>query len=584
MAQFLGAAVLKGIDQNFQQRAERLMAEAQRGAKLKKPNVALKQWWHDLDLKEVAGETLTKGAAGFGVAAAGAAIAGAGVAAGAVTFGIGPALGLVVGLSVTKGIAEYKYQSSSNRLRRAIKAGHAAQAGDPDTFPIANLGDAVSKVLKKYLRVARRGKMLKGGAKGVAYNLRHLKTTISAQFGAAAAGAARISAKYDDRDLNERLLEFRYYGQMTLNALNAHLDTVVGSYKSLLEQAGTTYVHIMRQVHFAGNHKDCSTFYCFTMSQAEFRRNVAALRPAPAKGNILTKGYHEAQHFKQVRKDLGEKALPDSPADYPNVPASTIDTRNIMSNLQTAQRRDFEPTETSTADLIEPGDRVMEYGSGVLADAGAGGATKKGAFTEGVSAWAGELGEAGEPVGQAMGGAAASAGMGLGLDVVLGSIKERYDRRKARNRVLGNKSNIAKLLEAEHAIVDQEMQPLIKLIQADDKAHALRVVEKITWYIAKITELESRHDYGLMRDQVHTVDFSYSVFSSCTDAYNCWYSTYYLIRQYIKAIANIVFLEIILLQLDRKLATMDIGITRGNLIADGTPTPVRPAHMKEIDE
>src|SRR5258705_7970510 len=121
MAQFLGAAVLKGIDQDFQQRAERLMAEAQRGAKLKKPNVALKQWWHDLDLKEVAGETLTKGAAGFGVAAAGAAIAGAGVAAGAVTFGIGPALGLVVGLSVTKGIAEYKYQSASNRLRRAIK-------------------------------------------------------------------------------------------------------------------------------------------------------------------------------------------------------------------------------------------------------------------------------------------------------------------------------------------------------------------------------------------------------------------------------------------------------------------------------
>jgi hypothetical protein len=83
---------------------------------------------------------------------------------------------------------------------------------------------------------------------------------------------------------------------------------------------------------------------------------------------------------------------------------------------------------------------------------------------------------------------------------------------------------------------------------------------------------------------VNTVDFSYSVFSSCDEAHACWKCTHYIVRQYIKFITNLVFLEIILMQLDRKLATMDIGITQGQLIGEGVPTPIRPVHMKDIED
>jgi hypothetical protein len=578
MKQFLGAEVLKGIDKTFQQRAARLMADAEKGAKRKKPGVALRQWANELDGWDVA-DVAGTGVSGFGSAAAGAAIAGAGIAAGAVTFFIGPAIGLAVGLTVSKGIAEVKYQRASDRLRRAIKRGP-----DPSVFPMDNLHDGMSKVLKKYLRVARRAKMLRGGLGGKLYNLRHLKTTIAAQMGPAAKGPKKISTKYNDRDLNERLLEFRYYGQMTLNTLNAHLNTVVDAYRNVLDQAGTTHVHILRQVHFAGNHGNCGVFGCYNMDQEEFRRSVEPLRPAPAKGNFLTREYHKAEHFKAVRADLKKKRLPENMAAYPNRPVSTISTNNLIANIATAQHRNYQGTPTSMSDLIEPVQRGIEYAMDVAADAATGGATKDSAFVDGVSQWAGELGEAGEPMSDAMGGVAANAGIGLGLDIVFSAVKERVDRRKARSRVLGNKKNIAKLLEGEHQIMADEMKPLIELIQSDDKAHAMRVVDKIVSYGEKIHNLENDRDYIRLRDKVNTVDFSYSVFSSCDEAHASWKCTHYIVRQYIKFITNLVFLEIILMQLDRKLATMDIGITQGQLIAEGVPTPIRPAHMKDIDD
>lgn len=555
------------------------MANAEAGAKRTHPAVALQAWWHDLDGLETAVETGVKGAAGFGVAVAGAAIAAAGVAAGAVTFGIGPALGLVVGLSLSKSMGEVKYQRASSRLRRAVQT--------EGVIPMENLSDAMSKVLKKYLRVARRAKMLGGGAKGAAYNLRHLKTTIKAQFGSAAVGAKRVSTKYDDRDLNERLLEFRYYGQMTLNTLNEYLEIVIDRFSNLQDQAGTTYVHVMRQAHFTGNHGPWCTegsADCYTMPQDEFRQNVSKLRPAPDKGNVFTRGYHKTQHFKQVRAELQGKPMPQDYTAYPGRPRAAINSRHILENLRSAQEAgEFEASITSTADLLDPADRATELASGVTADALAGGATKHGISTQGATSWAGELGEAGEPVGEAMGGVAASTGIGLGLDILAGTVKERITRRLARRRVLGNKQNIENLFQAKHDEDDVEIKNLIALIQSNDKAHALRVVEKIVWYGTKIHNLESDRDYMALRNKVNTTNFTYSVFGSCKEAYECWQATHYLIRQYQKLITNIVFLEIILFQLDRKIATMDIGVTAGNLISEGAVAPVRPAHMKDID-
>lgn len=571
--------VLKNLDPSFEQRAKKLMEHAENGARQTHPTVALRQWWHDLDGWGAAKETGVKGAASFGVAVAGAAIASAGVATAAVTFGIGPALGLVVGLTVSKGISEVRYQSASNRLRRAIR-----DEADPSIYPLENLPDGVSKVLKKYLRVARRAKMLGGGAKGFAYNVRHLKTTIKAQFGAAATGAARLSTKYDDRDLNERLQEFRYYGQMTLNTVSAHLKKVVRIYGNLLDQAGNTYVHIMRQVHFTGNHENCGSFSCYNLSQSDFRRNVAALKPAPAKGNVITRGYHETQHFKQVRAEIKTDALPAAKAAYPGRQAAMLNTNNLIGHITRAQGKPFKATPTSLSDLIEPEERAIEYGSGVTTDALGAAAAKSKGFAEGVSEWSSELGNTGGPVAEGLGPAGAGTGIGVGLDLFVGFVKERFQRHKTRERVLQKSKVVMGLLEKEQQLIGKEMEHLVDLLQADDKTHALRIVEKVLWYGDKITALESDRDYMQMRVAMQNVDFSHSVFPSCDKAYAQWYITHYLVRQYVKLITNLVFLEIILLQLDRKLATMDIGVKQGDLIKEDIPTPARPAHMKDIND
>ena len=72
-----------------------------------------------------------------------------------------------------------------------------------------------------------------------------------------------------------------------------------------------------------------------------------------------------------------------------------------------------------------------------------------------------------------------------------------------------------------------------------------------------------------------------SNFASCKEAKNVAYTLHYLFKQYEKAITFMVYLETILMGVDRKLAG-EIGIPVGAVFKPGADMPGRPPHMKNV--
>ena len=178
----LDAEDIRKLDPNYKRRADELIADARKSSKRKKLGVALKGWWAELDKTGVAAETTIKVAAGVGAMAATAAVGAAGVAIAAVTFGVGPAIGVVVGVAVAKGVTAVTYHRHETKLRQGLDFSTGTAVLPLGLFPLAT-----EKILMKYIRVTRRGKMImsdnkKEVARGIAYNLRHMKTTAKAVY------------------------------------------------------------------------------------------------------------------------------------------------------------------------------------------------------------------------------------------------------------------------------------------------------------------------------------------------------------------------------------------------------------------
>jgi hypothetical protein len=598
----LNAEQIKRLDPDFEERANALCADAMKGVTRSKGTVALKQWYNDADFMTLAAETTLKAgvsvASGFAIGA----VAAAGVAAAAVTFGVAPALGLVVGIAVSKGLGEYHYQSASNELRRAIKA----RGGDHNTMPLDKLPEAVTKVLKKYIRVARRGKQLLGGARGAAYNVRHMTTTIRAALNRSdvvIGDNLTTNPEFKkDNELVRRLLEFRYYAQMTYNTVSDKLDVVVYARNRHLEHSQLYFAHILRQVHFTGNHEHCGLLSCYNLSSADFRTNCQRVGLSVPRGNAVTSGYHARTDAAAVRQgavashaNLATKAFKDA-SDINIVKVRQMNTAHLRTLIQNAPPAAPEHTTMSAAAKEVAKEEAREKITegiipGVLGDMATGSSDRA---AGGFANWSGSIAHnqtqqvsytsfnSTGSVGSVPFGAAVGAGVGAGADLAISFVKERYQRRQVRKKVLSMQKAVEEMLDYSHVAAHDELEKFAKL----EKEDMGRIAEKIIWYGKKITELESDPTFCATAQAIGSADksFSNSAFPKCDDAYNLWFAIQYLLRQYGKIIANLVCMEVLLLKLDSKLAHMGIGVTAGTLVKEGVGSWPRPVHMKNIDD
>ena len=581
------------LDPDYKRRADALIHDALLSAKRTKIGPALKGWWRDKEFVAWGGESAIKVATGVGVMCAAAAIGAAGVATAAVTFGIGPAIGIVAGIAVAKGVQAVTYARHETKLRRGILYGTL------DVLPLGLLPVAVDKILKKYLRAARRGKMLMGDTtlqkvRGAAYNVRHPVTTARSAYKNLTADSNRgsgelVNSRYaTDVELEERLQELRYYGQMTFNSVDEHLETLMDRRAQWAEFADHLYAHVVRQVHFTGNHERCSTFCCYGLSMMEFHHNKQRIKAkldlewtlrGSARPLVREQGKDALRHLdvtpNQARTPTGQiGAIPPPPPPRDDA--------------------------TATSDGIDPwgttkdvgGDRLLEYGvqtSGDLASNLAKFAINKPQD----SAWRAYAVDAIEQhsltpasnkvaevfTGVSPGAVATGAIIGIALDQIVMFGRERYRRRKVATKLQALRNNVvARAIEGDAELARKEF---MKEIDNDNKAAMPRVAVKTIHYLAKIDELESdpswRTDVRVIT-QMH--DFDRVVFKDCGHAWDTVKATLYLIRQYEKAITAAIYEQLLLLQLDRKLADHGLSKMPGTLIRDGAPTPLRPQHMR----
>lgn len=581
----------KGLDPNFADRAAKLTKDVMSGVTRRKLGSAFKGWRNDAEFKTLLAETGFKAGVSVAQAFAIGAIAAAGVAASAVTFGVAPAIGLVVGIGVSKTLDEYHYQSASNALRRDIKASGASR----NVMPLERLPEATMKVIKKYIRVARRGKMLLGGARGIGYTLRHARTAVRSALADSIAVSDRLSGRYGtDGELNSRLLELRYYGQMTYNTVHHRLEEIVGLRNALADNAQKIYAHILRQVHFSGNHEKC-ILTCYNISDSDFRANVRTLQLTTQRGNAATSWYHAktdaeavrtraiAAHTQQPMRSYGIQAART---------ATAMTTDHFRHKAEALPTHLGAPPEEGGAwgDIKEhAADFVTDtWGPSVLGDmASASADTAGGGFSNYQSGLASSQNvtytsfHSTASTTSVPFGATAGVGIGTASDLVLGTLKERYSRYTIRKKVLGAQTAVEQLLDNSNNNAFDELKEATDKLKKEDMG---RIAQKILWYGKKIHELESDPAFRDLRIRlIQAPDFNDSRFDECKEAYNLWYGVRYLLRQYGKMLANLVCMEMLLLKLDEKLVHLNIGVTAGSLIKEGAATPPRPQHMKDIE-
>lgn len=589
----LDAPDIQLLDPDYKSRADALINDALRSAKRTKIGPALKGWWRDKEFVAWGGESAIKVACGVGVMCAAAAIGAAGVATAAVTFGIGPAIGIVVGIAVAKGVQAVTYARHETKLRRGIIYGTL------DVLPLGLLPVAVDKILRKYLRAARRGKMLMGDStlqkvRGAAYNVRHPVTTARSVYKNKTADSNRapgelVNSKYaTDVELEERLQEFRYYGQMTFNSVDEHLETLMDRRAQWAEFADHLYAHVVRQVHFTGNHERCGTFCCYGLSLMDFNHNKQKIK-AKLDLEWMLRGSARPLVREQGKDALRTLDVTSNQAPTPTGRIGQIPPPPPPRNNAPVESDAIDPWGT-TKDL--GGERLLEYGvqtSGDLASNLAKFAINKPQD----SAWRAYAQDAIQQhsltpasgkvaevfTGVSPGAVATGAIIGIALDQIVMFGRERYRRRKVAKKLQSLRNNVVALaLEGDAEAARTEF---MKEIDKENKAAMPRVAVKTVHYLAKIDELESDPSWRAdVLALAQARDFDRVVFKDCGHTWDTVKTTLYLIRQYEKAITAAIYQELLLLQLDRKLADYGLSKMPGSLIRDGGPTPNRPAHMR----
>jgi hypothetical protein len=123
----------------------------------------------------------------------------------------------------------------------------------------------------------------------------------------------------------------------------------------------------------------------------------------------------------------------------------------------------------------------------------------------------------------------------------------------------------------------ESIQEFQKLLQGSDVIiRAPRVAEKCAHYIKKLDGIQGDllSSFNFLR---RARSFDQSHFYTCDEAYKAAYAFSYFFRNCEKFIAFLVYLEVILLQVDLQVANLGIGCMPGDVIKPDRPTPPKPS-------
>jgi hypothetical protein len=567
------------FDLNYKTRADKLVQQAKTNAYSNwKIDPAARAYFTRETAARVFGAAAGTVAIGtVAQACAGALVAAGVVGVGAATFGIGPAVGVVLTYAFLKGLAEVKYQGKNDALKKGVVQlndndgdGPYLAINDPSM-----VGPLIAKVLKKYERVQRAA--AQAGAYGKAAHirstLRHAKTAVRGL--AKDLGLAKTDAQlfpglaYNDHELSDRLYELRFYAQMLFNYVESIVERVaVPKRNEVADACQIIYAHVLRQVHVMGHHGNCTK--CYNMRPDEFEARVATL----AQGHGLLSADFGGQDASGFLADLG--------AD------KRLGNGQMGKNLGEMQRQ--RPA--------REGKREKTWNDAIATGMFRGAVAAKGVVTgvQFINREAGELlnrsvhtafanaNQVAADVGQAAVQGAAAAGQTVGVGVALAEIARTITDRLTKRSVLkpGRQQGAFALLsegDAARAEAFAEFRRL--MVRHDVTGRAPRIGEKIVWYIDKLTKIQQDFNRAYEPLRARGADYAHSVFNTCDDAYNLVYNANYFFRNCEKFIAFLVYLEVILLEIDLLVSQIpNIGIGRSAIVKPGQKTPPKPATAK----
>jgi hypothetical protein len=568
------------FDITYLRRADQLIQDAKsKAASPWKFSPAASAYFNRESLARIFGTAASSVVVGTVAQACAGAVLAAGVATASVaTFGIGPAVGVVLTYGFLKGLMEFKYQSKNDTLKKGIVEQNDND-GDGSYFAItdpSHLCPLIAKVLKKYERVQRAA--AQAGAYGTWAHLkssaRHAKTAARGflkDHGAATTQRTLFpNLGYSDHELSDRLYELQFYGQMLFNYVERITDTVVVPKRNEVADAcQLIYPHVVRQVHVTGNHHHCGNC-CYNMSPSDFYRRFYTAAHDGFTNNVDYANLDDMRFLRELRADVH------------------LTPGKLEKGLQALQRQAPAPSpEGGRKGVCNDTIREVMFNGAVLSKEVMGGvqfineefgdAINKG-LHKAVVPNAMVAGDAA----QAAASGAQSAGQTAGLGVVVAELARTISNRLTKRSVLmpGRLHGAFNLLkEGDHAraAAFKEFQNLIA--NHDVTSRAPRVGEKIVWYIEKLTKIQEK--FNKYFEPALRNDYRASVFASCHDAYKLVYNANYFFKNCEKLIAFLVYLEVLLLEIDQMVSQVPgIGLGRGAIITPGRKTPPKPITVK----
>jgi hypothetical protein len=177
----------------------------------------------------------------------------------------------------------------------------------------------------------------------------------------------------------------------------------------------------------------------------------------------------------------------------------------------------------------------------------------------------------------------ASGAMTAPIGVVLPELMRTITNRLTKRSVLrpGRAQGAFKLLEESQDARSEALCAFKELVgQGDVISRAPRIAEKIVWYIGKLDRIEAEFK-AYYAPLSKNLNFEKSSFATCDDAYKLVYNANYFFRNCEKFIAFLVYLEALLIQMDRTV-TSTVGLPEGAIIKPGVKGWPRPVTVKKF--